>query len=379
MRDITIGHHTIGPDHPPFVIAEMSGNHNQSLERALAIIDAIATTGAHAVKLQTYTADTMTLDIREREFIIDDPKSLWHGRSLYDLYEEAHTPWDWHPALFDHARQHGLVCFSTPFDDTAVDFLETLDSPAYKIASFENTDIPLIRKVARTGKPIILSTGMATLADIDRAVTTIRNEGNDQIVLLKCTSTYPADPSDSNLRTIPHLRDAFDVHVGLSDHTLGIGVPIAATALGAVVIEKHFTLDRSEGGVDAAFSLDPNEMWALVDETARAFSSLGLVRYGGSAREEGSKQFRRSLYVTESLRAGEELTTSNVRAIRPGFGVQPASLEAFIGLRVTSDVPLGTPLTWALVRYPGPADKKYVREAGGPVAAQPRKTDCVDE
>lgn len=350
MRTLTIGGQSIGPAHPPFVIAEMSGNHNQSLDRALAIIDAIAATGAHAVKLQTYTANTMTLDIREREFVIDDPKSLWHGRSLYDLYQEAHTPWDWHPALFERARQHGLVCFSTPFDDTAVDFLETLDCPAYKIASFENTDTPLIRKVARTGKPIIVSTGMATLADIDRAVTTIRAEGNEQIVLLKCTSTYPADPSDSNLLTIPHLRDAFDTHVGLSDHTLGIGVPIAATALGATVIEKHFTLDRSEGGVDAAFSLEPHEMRALVDETARTHASLGRVTYGGSSNEEGSKQFRRSLYITQNLNAGDILTPDNVRAIRPGYGLSPSELASVLGHRLTKDAPRGTPVTLDLVK-----------------------------
>ena len=348
--DITIGTWTVGPSHPPFVIAEMSGNHNQSLERALAIIDAIATTGAHAVKLQTYTADTMTLDIREREFVINDPKSLWHGRSLYDLYQEAHTPWDWHPTLFERARQHRLTCFSTPFDDTAVDFLETLDCPAYKIASFENTDTPLIRKVARTGKPIIVSTGMATLADIDRAVTTIRAEGNEQIVLLKCTSTYPADPSDSNLLTIPHLRDAFDTHVGLSDHTLGIGVPIAATALGATVIEKHFTLDRNDGGVDAAFSLEPHEMRMLVEESARAHASLGDIRYGGSANEEGSKRFRRSLYVTQDLKAGEVLTRENVRAIRPGYGLGPAATDLVLGLHVTRDSPRGTALSWDLLR-----------------------------
>ncbi len=346
---IHLAQRVIEPERPPFVIAEMSGNHNQSLERALAIIDAISATGAHAVKLQTYTADTMTLDIREREFVIDDPKSLWHGRTLYDLYQEAHTPWDWHPALFERARQHGLVCFSTPFDDTAVDFLETLDCPAYKIASFENTDTHLIRKAARTGKPIIVSTGMATLADIDRAVATIRSEGNDQIVLLKCTSNYPADPADSHLRTIPHMRDAFNVQVGLSDHTLGIGVPIAATALGATVIEKHFTLDRSEGGVDAAFSLEPREMRALVEETLRAHASLGGVCYGGSASEGSSKQFRRSLYVTQDLEPGALLTENNVRTIRPGYGLEPSAREFILGLRVISLVRAGSALSWEVV------------------------------
>jgi pseudaminic acid synthase len=349
-RTFRIGHHTIGPDHPPFVIAEMSGNHNQSLARALAIIDAIATSGAHAVKLQTYTADTMTLDLREREFVIDDPNSLWHGRSLYDLYDEAHTPWDWHPALFERARRHDLVCFSTPFDDTAVDFLETLDCPAYKIASFENTDTHLIRKVARTGKPVIISTGMATLAETEQAVRTVRAEGNDRIVLLKCTSNYPADPGDSHLRTIPHLRDAFDVHVGLSDHTLGIGVPIAATAYGATVIEKHFTLDRNEGGVDADFSLEPSEMRTLVEETGRAHASLGRITYGGSPSERGSRQFRRSLYVVEDVKQGTRVSPANVRAVRPGFGLPVSEYDRVIGMTFTTPAMRGTPLSWDLLR-----------------------------
>jgi pseudaminic acid synthase len=347
---VRIGDRTIDRDQPPFVIAEMSGNHNQSLERALAIVDSIAASGAHAVKLQTYTADTMTLDLREREFVIDDPTSLWHGRSLHDLYEEAHTPWEWHPELFRRAREHGLACFSTPFDDSAVEFLEALDCPAYKVASFENTDTALLRRVARTGKPVIVSTGMASLADIHHAVTTIRSEGNEQIVLLKCTSTYPASPRDSHLRTIPHLRDAFGVEVGLSDHTLGIGVAIAATALGATVIEKHFTLDRAEGGVDAAFSLEPAEMRALVEGTEHAHASLGEVRYGGSRAESGSRMFRRSLYVTRDVRAGEPLTRDNVRAIRPGHGLPPRELERVLGMRTARDAARGTALTWDLLR-----------------------------
>jgi pseudaminic acid synthase len=345
-RPLRIDRHTIDEHHAPFVIAEMSGNHNRSLDRALAIVDAIAATGAHAVKLQTYTADTMTLDLREREFVIDDPGSLWHGRSLYDLYEEAHTPWDWHPAIFERARSHGLTCFSTPFDDSAVDFLEELGAPAYKIASFENTDTRLLRRVARTGKPVIVSTGMASLAEIDQAVATIRAEGNDHIVLLKCTSTYPADPDDSHLRTIPHLRAAFDVQVGLSDHTLGIGVPIAAVALGATVIEKHLTLDRSEGGVDAAFSLEPGELRALVEETRRAHASLGSVRYGGSASERGSLQFRRSLYVVVDVAAGTPLAASHVRAIRPGLGLPVAEFDRVLGLRFSRDVQRGSALAW---------------------------------
>jgi N-acetylneuraminate synthase len=350
MKRIEIAGRPIGSEHAPYVIAEMSGNHNRSLERALAIIDAIADAGAHAVKLQTYTADTMTLDLREGAFVIDDPTSLWHGRSLHDLYDEAHTPWDWHPALFARARERGLACFSSPFDDTAVDLLEGLDAAAYKIASFENTDVALLRRVARTGRPVIVSTGMASLAEIHQAVATIRSEGNEQIVLLKCTSTYPADPGDSHLRTIPHLREAFGVEVGLSDHTLGIGVPVAAVALGATVIEKHVTLDRKDGGVDAAFSLEPHELRALVDETKRAHASLGVVRYGASAAEQGSLQFRRSLYVVRDIVAGEPLSRTNVRAIRPGYGLPVADLERVLGMAVTRDVARGTPLDWSLVR-----------------------------
>ena len=353
MKSFEIAGRPIGPAHAPYVIAEMSGNHNRSLDRALAIIDAIADAGAHAVKLQTYTADTMTLDLREGAFVIDDPKSLWHGRSLHDLYAEAHTPWDWHPALFERARERGIACFSSPFDDTAVDLLEGLDAPAYKVASFENTDVALLRRVARTGRPVIVSTGMANLAEMHQAVATIRAEGNDQIVLLKCTSTYPADPGDSHLRTIPHLREAFGVQVGLSDHTLGIGVPLAAVALGATVIEKHVTLDRSEGGVDAAFSLEPHELRALVDETARAHASLGEVLYGASAAEQGSLQFRRSLYVTRDVVAGEALTRANVRAIRPGYGLPVADLERVLGMAVTRDVARGTPLDWSMLRAAG--------------------------
>jgi pseudaminic acid synthase len=350
MTTIRIGSHRVGPDHPPFVIAEMSGNHNGRLERALAIVDAIADAGAHAVKLQTYTADTMTLDRRDRGFVIDDPASPWHGRSLYDLYDEAHTPWDWHGALFERARERGLLCFSTPFDDGAVDFLEGLDCPAYKVASFENTDVRLLRAVARTGKPVIVSNGMASLAELDLAVRTIRDEGNDQIVLLQCTSTYPADPAGSNLRTIPHLREAFGVVVGLSDHTLGIGVPIASVALGASVIEKHVTLARTDGGVDAAFSLEPHELRALVEETRRAHASLGHVSYGASAAEEGSKQFRRSLYVVVDVPAGTPLRPEHVRSIRPGHGLPVHEFERVVGLVTSRAVAAGTPLSWDLFR-----------------------------
>lgn len=344
-----IGSFEIGQQYRPFVIAEMSGNHNRSLERALAIVDAAAATGAQAIKLQTYTADTMTLDLQEREFVISDPASLWAGRSLYDLYDEAHTPWEWHKPLIDRARSHGMVAFSTPFDASSVDFLESLDVPCYKIASFENTDVALIRKVAATGKPLVISTGMASLADLELMVSTARNSGCRDLVLLKCTSTYPATPENSNLLTIPHLREMFDCEVGLSDHTMGCGVAVAAVALGATVIEKHFTLARADGGVDSAFSLEPEEMKALVTETERARLALGSVGYGAGAAEKGSLAFRRSLYVVEDVKAGEPLTERNVRAIRPGLGIAPRYIDLVLGRRVQRDVKRGTPLSLDLL------------------------------
>lgn len=343
---IEIAGRRIGPNAPPFVIAEMSGNHNQSLERALAIVDAAADAGAHALKIQTYTSDTMTLNLDEREFRITDPKSPWHGRSLYDLYGEASTPWEWHGPIFNRARERGIIAFSTPFDASSVDFLESLDVPAYKIASFENTDLPLIRKAAATGKPLIISTGMATLAELDETVRAVREAGGPDLVLLKCTSTYPATPEHSNLRTLPHLRELFGCEVGLSDHTMGTGVSVASVALGAAVIEKHFTLARADGGVDSTFSLEPSELRVLVAETERAWQSLGGVTYGPTAAERSSLQFRRSLYVTADLKAGDVLTTDNVRAIRPGLGLSPKELERVLGRRVTRDVVRGTPLTW---------------------------------
>lgn len=344
-----IGPFEIGPGHRPFVIAEMSGNHNRSLERALEIVDAAAATGAQAIKLQTYTADTMTLDLREGAFVISDPKSLWAGRSLHDLYDEAHTPWDWHPALMARAAEHGMVCFSTPFDATSVDFLEGLGVPAYKIASFENTDVALIRKVAATGKPMIVSTGMASLTDLDLMVSTAREAGCRDLVLLQCTSTYPATPENTNLRTIPHLREMFGCEVGLSDHTMGVGAAVAAVALGATVVEKHFTLSRADGGVDSAFSLEPAEMKMLVEETERARLALGRVVYGASEAETGSLQFRRSLYVVEDVAAGEALTERNVRAIRPGLGLAPRHLDLVLGRRVARPVRRGTPLSFDLI------------------------------
>lgn len=292
-RGISIGNRVIGPDHPPFIIAEMSGNHNQSLERALQIVEAAAKAGADALKIQTYTADTMTLDLEQEDFVIQDAGSLWKGRALYDLYREAATPWEWHQPIFERCRELGMIGFSTPFDHTSVDFLESMDVPLYKIASFENVDTPLIRRVARTGKPLIISTGMATLAELDEAVRAAREEGCQDLILLKCTSTYPASPAHSNLRTIPHLKQLFGVEAGLSDHTLGIGVAIASIALGATVVEKHFTLRRADGGVDAAFSLEPEEFHSLVTETKQAWQGLGKVAYGPGEHEKKSLRFRR--------------------------------------------------------------------------------------
>ena len=340
----------IGRSHRPYLIAEMSGNHNQSLERALAIVDAAADAGADAIKLQTYTAETMTLDLRAPGFVIDDPKSLWSGRQLFELYEQAHTPWDWHGPIMARAAERGLHCFSSPFDENAVDCLESLNVPAYKVASFENTDLPLIRRVARTGKPVIISTGMASLAEIDEAVRTAREAGCEQLILLKCTSTYPATPENTHLRTIPHLRDAFPgCEVGLSDHTMGCGVAVASVALGASVIEKHFTLRRADGGVDSTFSLEPEEFRALRTETERAWQGLGEVRYGGTAAEEKSRAFRRTLYVARDLRAGEVLSADNLRIVRPGYGLPPKYYDILLGKRVARDVAAGTPMSWDLL------------------------------
>lgn len=339
----------IGQNYAPFIIAEMSGNHNQSLERALAIVEAAAKTGAHALKIQTYTPDTMTLDLNEREFYIGDPKSPWAGTSLYKLYGEAYTPWEWHKPIFDRARELGIIAFSTPFDETAVDFLEELHVPCYKIASFENTDIPLIRKVAATGKPLILSTGMATVAELDETVRAAREAGCKDLILLKCTSTYPATAANTNILTIPHLRELFGCEVGLSDHTMGLGVSVASVALGARVIEKHFTLDRADGGVDSTFSMEPGEMVQLVGETERAWQALGQVSYGSTEAEKKSTQFRRSLYVVQDLKAGAVLTRENVRAIRPGLGLPPKYLEQVLGKTVKQDIKRGTALGWGLL------------------------------
>jgi N-acetylneuraminate synthase len=349
MIEVQIGDRKIGPAHRPYLIAEMSGNHNQSLDRALEIVDAAAQSGADAIKLQTYTADTMTLNTRAPGFVIEDPSSLWAGRQLYDLYHEAHTPWEWHRPIMERAKALGMHCFSTPFDDTAVDFLESLDVPAYKIASFECTDLPLIRKVAETGKPLIISTGMAKLSEIDDAVRAARSAGATQIVLLKCTSTYPASPDNTNVVTIPNMRAATGCMVGLSDHTMGCGVAIAAVALGATLIEKHFTLRRADGGVDSSFSMEPTEFAALRAESERAWLSLGTVSYGGSSAEEKSKIFRRSLYISTDMKAGEILSARNVRIIRPGFGLPPKYYDTLLGKRVNRDVTAGTPVNWEIL------------------------------
>lgn len=349
-KSIKITDKLIGQNQVPFIIAEMSGNHNKSLERALEIVEVAAKSGAHALKIQTYTPDTMTLDLDEREFHISDPKSLWTGTSLYKLYSVAYTPWDWHQAIFGRARKLGMIPFSTPFDSTAVDFLESLDVPCYKIASFENTDLPLIRKAAATGKPLIISTGMANVAELDETVRAARDYGCKDLILLKCTSTYPSTPENSNLLTIPHMRDLFQCEVGLSDHTMGVGTAISAVTLGATVIEKHFTLKRSDGGVDSTFSMEPNELAQLVLETKRAWQSLGQISYGPIEAEKQSIQFRRSLYIVQDLQAGAILTPENLRCIRPGMGLSPKYYDSLLGRTVNQDLKRGTPIKWSLLK-----------------------------
>lgn len=333
-------------DDKPFIIAEMSGNHNQSLERALKIVEAAAKAGVDAVKLQTYTADTMTIDKSDGEFFIGDENSLWCGLSLYELYQQAYTPWEWHEKIFTRCKELGILCFSTPFDASAVDFLEKLDAPFYKIASFENIDLPLVKKVARTGKPIIVSTGMASIAELDELVRTAQKNGCKDLTLLKCTSSYPATPAGTNLLTIPHMKELFHCNVGLSDHTLGIGVAVASIALGATVIEKHFTLSRADGGVDAAFSMEPSEMSQLVKECNAAWEALGEISYQMTEQENKSMQFRRSLYVVENMKAGDTLTEKNLRSIRPGMGLSPKYYDVLLGKRVSCDIKRGTAMAW---------------------------------
>ncbi len=333
----------------PMIIAEMSGNHNQSLKRALAIVDAAAKAGVDALKIQTYTADTMTLDISEGDFFIADKDSLWKGESLYNLYKKAYTPWEWHKPIFDRCRERGIMGFSTPFDATAVDFLEGLDVPCYKIASFENIDLPLIKKVAQTGKPMIVSTGMASLSELDDLVRTARENGCTDLTLLKCTSSYPATPEGTNLLTIPHMGELFGCKVGLSDHTLGIGAAVASVALGVSAIEKHFTLSRADGGVDSAFSLEPEEMAQMVRECGTAAQALGHVNYEIAEQEKKSLQFRRSLYIVEDMKKGDVITEKNMRCIRPGMGLSPKYYETLLGCHASRDIKRGTPVSWALI------------------------------
>jgi N-acetylneuraminate synthase len=344
-----IGGVPVGPDAPPFVIAEMSGNHDGSLDRALEIVDAAAEAGAHAIKLQTYTADTITIDADTPSFRISSGHALWSERRLYDLYEEAHTPWEWHEPIFARARELGILAFSSPFDPTAVDFLAGLDVPAYKIASSEIVDLPLIRKTAEQGRPIVISTGMASVAEIDAAVGAARAAGNDEIVVLSCTADYPADPASANLRSLPVLADAYGTLVGLSDHTMGIGVAVAAVAFGASVIEKHVTVSRAGGGVDSAFSLEPDELAALVTETEVAWQALGEARIGAKASEREGLRFRRSLFVTRDVAAGEPVSADNVRSIRPAGGLAPDLFATVEGRPFRTAVAKGTPLTWDIV------------------------------
>lgn len=340
----------ISPDHKPFIIAEMSGNHNQSLERAFEIVDAAAEAGAHALKLQTYTADTITFNGTSDEFVIKDQNSLWKNQNLHKLYQMAYTPWEWHKPIFDRAKAHGMLAFSSPFDTTAVDFLESLDVPCYKIASFENTDHILLKKVAQTGKPVIMSTGVASIADIQESVGVLRKYGCKDLVLLKCTSTYPATPESTNLLTIPHMAALFDCQIGLSDHTMGIGAGIAAVALGARVLEKHFTLRRADGGVDSSFSLEPEELKNLVIESERAFLAMGKVNYILSEKEQKSLQYKRSLYVVEPMKAGDIFSEKNIRSIRPSNGLHTRYYEEILGKTATQNIEAGTALSWELVK-----------------------------
>ena len=346
MREIQIANFTISGNHKPFIIAEMSGNHNKSLDRAFKIVEAAANAGAHAIKLQTYTADTMTV---KGAYTITDESSLWKGRELYELYQEAYTPWEWHKPIFEYAKKLGLIAFSSPFDETAVDFLSDLDVPCYKIASFENTDWPLLKKVATTGKPVIMSTGVSTLGDIADGVRILKENGCKEIILLKCTSTYPATPVNTNLVTIPHLSAMFDCYVGLSDHTMGIGASVAAVALGARVIEKHFTLNRADGGVDSTFSLEPQELESLVIESERAYLAMGKVSYGVQKSEQKSLFFKRSVFAVKDIAKDEVLTKDNIRVIRPGNGLAPKHYESLLGKKAKAAIKSGTPLNFDIV------------------------------
>lgn len=345
---ILVNNRRIGSDYPVYIVAEMSANHGQDFEQAVKIIEAAKEAGADAIKIQTYTPDTLTINCNNEYFQIGKG-TIWEGRNLYELYDEAYTPWDWQPKLKEIADQLGLDLFSTPFDETAVDFLEAMHVPVYKIASFEIVDLQLLRMIAQTGKPIIMSTGMATLAEIDEAVQTVRGAGGDKLALLKCTSAYPAPSEEMNLRTIPHLAEAFGLPVGLSDHTLSIAVPVAAVALGACIIEKHFTLSRTTPGPDSAFSLEPHEFKAMVEAIRTAEKALGAVYYGVSEREAKSAAFRRSLFIVQDMKAGEMFTSENVRSIRPGYGLHTRHLKEVVGRYTSQDIKRGTPLTWDMV------------------------------
>lgn len=349
MKDIFIGTQPIGEGHKPFIIAEMSGNHNQSLERALQIVDAAADAGAHAIKLQTYTADTLTINHKEGLFSIDDKDSLWKGQNLYDLYKQAYTPWEWHAPIFEHAKKRGIIAFSSPFDESSVDFLTGLGVGAFKIASFENNHWPLLKKVAKTGKPVIMSTGLSRLADVDESVRVLRESGCEDLIILKCTSTYPANPENTNLLAIPELQKLFNCHVGLSDHTMGIGVAIASVTLGVRIIEKHFTLSRADGGVDSAFSLEPDELKSLVIESERAFQALGSPAFRITDAEKSSLRFKRSLYVTEDVKEGDLFTEQNLRIIRPGDGIHPKFIYDIMGKKASKNIQKGTPFNWDLI------------------------------
>ncbi|MDA9602487.1 pseudaminic acid synthase [Flavobacteriaceae bacterium] len=343
--EILIGNHKIGKNNSPFIIAEMSGNHNGSIDRAFKIIDAALDAGAHAIKLQTYTAEKITINAKGGLFDINDNDSLWNGKNLFELYKGAYTPWEWHQELYNYAKKKGILMFSSVFDETGVDFLEKLDVQVYKIASFENNHYPLLKKIAQTEKPVIMSTGLSNISNLEKSVNTLKANGCKDLILLKCTSTYPSSPKNSNLKTIPVMKKIFDCQVGLSDHTLGIGVPLAAISLGATVIEKHFTLSRSDGGVDSAFSLEPNELKSLVEESKRAYQSLGKVFIGISDEEKKSLRFKRSIYVIKDIKKGEVLTKKNISIIRPGDGLDTHYYDTVLGRKAKIDISGGTPLS----------------------------------
>tara|TARA_B100000029_G_scaffold508916_1_gene596881 strand:- start:1449 stop:2492 length:1044 start_codon:yes stop_codon:yes gene_type:complete len=344
-----ISNRKIDINHPPFLIAEMSGNHNKSINRALKIVSEAAKNGADIIKLQTFKPETLTIDSNKKDFLINDKKSLWNGKKLYDLYKETHTPWEWHKPIIDEAKKHNLLWFSSPFDETAVDFLEDLNIPAYKVASFENTDFNLIKKIASTKKPMIISTGMASLNDLKLLIECIKDYNINDFALLKCTSSYPAPPNDANILTIPDMRNKFNCEIGLSDHTLGIGVALTAVAHGASIIEKHLTLKRSEGGLDSAFSIEPNELYYLRNETEKSWLALGKVFYGPTKSELNSLKYKRSIYVTDDVKVGDVLTINNVRVIRPGYGIEPIHFDKILGKKFKKNLEKGTPLSWELI------------------------------